>query len=50
MAPDWVDVFPIKHGDIPASYVNLPEGNLYKGLFKCHECDASKYFLQIIAL
>ena len=20
-APDWVDVFPIKHGDIPASYV-----------------------------
>ena len=22
------DVFPIKHGDIPASYVSLPEGNL----------------------
>ena len=21
MDPDWVDVFPIKHGDIPASYV-----------------------------
>ena len=21
------DVFPIKHGDIPASYVSLPEGN-----------------------
>ena len=20
------DVFPIKHGDIPASYVSLPEG------------------------
>ena len=25
-APDGVDVFPIKHGDIPASYVSLPEG------------------------
>ena len=25
-APDWVDVFPIKNGDIPASYVSLPEG------------------------
>ena len=22
------DVFPIKHGDIPASYVSLPEGKL----------------------
>ena len=21
------DVFPIKHGDIPASYVSLPEGS-----------------------
>ena len=21
------DVFPIEHGDIPASYVSLPEGN-----------------------
>ncbi len=21
MDPNWVDVFPIKHGDIPASYV-----------------------------
>ncbi len=27
-APDWVDVFPIKNGDIPASYVSLPEGIL----------------------
>ena len=27
MAPDWVDVFPIKNGDIPACYVSLPEGN-----------------------
>ena len=26
MDPDWVDAFPIKHGDIPASYVSLPEG------------------------
>ena len=24
--PIWVDVFPIEDGDIPASYVNLPEG------------------------
>ena len=24
-APDWVDVFPIKNGDIPASYVSLPK-------------------------
>ena len=24
------DVFPIKHGDIPASYVSLPKGNPYK--------------------
>ena len=28
-APDWVDVFPIKNGDIPASYVSLPEGIVY---------------------
>ena len=27
MDPKWVDVFPIEHGDIPASYVSLPEGN-----------------------
>ena len=29
MAGKWSrieDVFPIKHGDIPASYVSLPEG------------------------
>ena len=26
MDPDWIDVFPIEHGDIPASYVSLPEG------------------------
>ena len=27
MGPDGVDVFPIdKNGDIPASYVSLPEG------------------------
>ncbi len=28
MDPDWVDVFPIKNGDIPASYVSLPEGKV----------------------
>ena len=27
MDPDWVDVFPIQNGDIPASYVSLPKGN-----------------------
>ena len=27
-APDWVDVFPIKYGDIPGSYVSLPEGTI----------------------
>ncbi len=27
MDSDWVDVFPIKNGDIPASYVSLPEGS-----------------------
>ena len=26
-APDWVDVFPMKNGDIPVSYVSLPEGS-----------------------
>ena len=26
MGPDWVDVLPIENGDIPASYVSLPEG------------------------
>ena len=26
-APDWRCVDPIEHGDIPASYVNLPEGS-----------------------
>ena len=30
MDPDWVDVFPIKNGDIPASYVSLPEGRKRK--------------------
>ena len=25
MDPDWADVFPIKNGDIPASYVSLPQ-------------------------
>ncbi len=30
MDPDWVDVFPIKNGDIPASYVSLPEGKSLK--------------------
>ena len=24
--PDWVDVFPIKHGDVPASYVIVYQG------------------------
>ena len=26
MDSEWVDVFPIENGDIPASYVSLPEG------------------------
>ena len=26
MDPDWAHVFPIEDGDIPASYVSLPEG------------------------
>ena len=25
----YFDVFPIKNGDIPASYVSLPEGKVY---------------------
>ena len=25
-APGFKDVFPYEHGDIPASYVSLPEG------------------------
>ena len=29
MDPKWVDVFPINNGDIPASYVSLPEGNFW---------------------
>ena len=29
---DWVDVFPIKNGDIPASYVSLPEGKTWMNL------------------
>ncbi len=28
-APDWEDVFPIKNGDIPDSYVSLLEGNIH---------------------
>ena len=28
----WVDVFPIENGDIPASYVSLPEGISYSKL------------------
>ena len=30
MDPDWVDVFPIGNGDIPASYVRIPTGRLPK--------------------
>ena len=26
--PKWVDVFPVKNWDIPASYVSLPKGKL----------------------
>jgi len=26
------DVFPIEHGDIPASYVSLPEGIFFAGM------------------
>ena len=26
--PGFEDIFPIKNGDIPASYVSLPEGSL----------------------
>ena len=29
MDMDWVDVFPIEDGDIPTSYVSLPEGGPY---------------------
>ena len=29
-APDWVDVFAIKNGDITASYVILPEGYVWR--------------------
>ena len=29
MNPDRVDVFPIEDGDIPASYVSLPEGSFF---------------------
>ena len=31
MDPDWADVFPIEHGDIPASYVSLQE---------CRKCNS----------
>ena len=27
MDPEWVDVFPIENGDLPASYVSLPKGS-----------------------
>ena len=37
MDSDWADVFPIENGDVPASYVSLPEcmndNNLAKWLF-----------------
>ena len=28
MDRDWVDAFPIENGNIPASYVSLPEGHI----------------------
>ena len=28
-APEWVDVFPIKSGDIPASYVGVSKNKGY---------------------
>ena len=30
MDPDWVDVFPIENGDVPASCIGLPEGRFLK--------------------
>ena len=32
------DVSPIKHGDIPVSYVSLPEGNVVVFVFVCSVC------------
>ena len=40
-APDWVDVFPVKNGEIAASYVSLPGGNDYNPLLG----GGFKYFL-----
>ena len=55
------DVFPIKHGDIPASYVSLPEGNLlrfflYSGMIELGKasfsgCEVSTcYFATVLPL
>ena len=40
---DWVDVFPIEHGDFPASYVSFQGGNpnLSKGTYPLHTVHSS---------
>ena len=43
-APDWGDVFPIEHGDIPASYISLPEGKWLKWLTQ--NLISSKFWLK----
>ena len=47
--PEWVDVFPIKNGDISASYVSLPEGSLIADIaFNCmvfQEADREPIFV-----
>ena len=44
MDPDWVDVFPIEHGDIPASYVSLPESIFYT--FRCSPNPSNSHHYQ----
>ena len=39
--PPFEDVFPIENGDIPASYVSLPEG-IYYYMHSCFECIQNK--------
>ena len=47
------DVFPIKNGNIPASYVSLPEGTIFplytnglKFVFRCIKNRMSGFFLR----
>ena len=44
MDPDWVDVCPIKNGNLPASYASVPKGRVSLWLTFKRRGNISDYF------